>query len=91
MATRTVDTMMATSETVTQLQPAHDTDGLLKRLTLLLNRMKRAPGAMASRRTPKVPSSWVRSQLVGQTQSEFLARMTPDVVAADWERRQMAP
>ena len=89
-ATNVGASLIATAETLTQTKPAHDTHGLLSRMALLLHRMKRAPGVMSSRRMPKLPPSWVRGQLVGQTQSEFLARMTPDVVAADWERRRMS-
>ena len=90
MATRTVDTLIAAAEAFTHLEPARITDGPLSKLALLVNKMKRASGLITSQRTPKARTDWMRGQSAGQTQSEFLARMTPDVVAADWERRRMA-
>ena len=59
-------------------------------LMALLSRVKRSQGIFATKQTPKLRTDWQRGGYVAQTQSEYLARMTPDVVAADWERRQFA-
>ncbi len=57
-------------------------------LMALLSMVKRSQRVFATKQEPKPHTDWQRGGYVRQTRSEYLTRMTPDVVAADWERRQ---
>ena len=58
-------------------------------MAAFLYRIKYSLRIFGSAQTPRLPTIKVPRQYVAQTKSEYLARMTPDVVVADWERRRM--
>ncbi len=59
------------------------------RLVGFLAMVRRSLKVMTTGQKSNFPTDWERGRCVAQTPSEYLVGMTPEVVAADWERRHM--